>query len=76
MVRFLVKTGTVNMMMSFFYYNMVVLIVLSVYSKTLRFSLFLNFLFIWKKYFQKIYQFFFRTLFLENIDISKISLYI
>jgi len=76
MVRFLVKTGTVNMMMSFFYYSMVVLIVLSVYSKTLRFSLFLNFLFIWKKYFQKIYQFFFRTLFLENIDISKISLYI
>ena len=64
------------MMMSFFYYSMVVLIVLSVYSKTLRFSLFLNFHFIWKKYFQKIYQFFFRTLFLENIDISKISLYI
>ena len=64
------------MMMSFFYYSMVVLIVLSVYSKTLRFSLFLNFLFIWKKYFQNIYQFFFRTLFLENIDISKISLYI
>lgn len=64
------------MMMSCFYYSMVVLIVLSVYSKTLRFSLFLNFLFIWKKYFQKIYQFFFRTLFLENIDISKISLYI
>ena len=64
------------MMMSFFYYSMVVLIVLSVYSKTLRFSLFLNFLFIWKKYFQKIYQFFFFFFFLENIDISKISLYI